>query len=220
VLTAVILIATVLVVNLVWTVASLALFRLVGARVTEVTYGPLPISLTRTIGGVKTELTPLPSAAIRVLGRGPEDRDDSARSWRRLSLARRLTALIGPWVVVLGLPCALLGPAHAVRSFAHGVQQLLFVLDLTPLVRAFRHVIEVAPFATTLGVVCAKAIAVSVLPAIGTAGSGVLAELARPAKTGRAPAARRGNLWIVPALAAYLYIGLRLAYAIARAWIG
>ena len=214
---ALVLIAAVLVANLVWTAASLAVFRLVGARVVDVRFGPLPIAITRTIAGVKLQLTPWPTASIGVLGRSPDDRDDSPRSWRRLGLARRLAALVVPWAIVFGVAIAALGASHAITSFAHGVRQMLLVLDLTPLARAFLHAAAAAPFAITLGVVCAKAAAANVLPWIGSGGFGVIAELARSIR--RDPDAKARGA-IVVALALYLFVLVRIAYALLRAWIG
>ena len=122
-----------------------------------------------------------------------------------------------PHLIVFGVAIAALGASHAMTSFAHGARQIALVLDLTPLARAFLHAAAHAPFAITLGIMCAKATAASLLPWIGSGGYGVIAELARSIR--RDPDAKARGA-IVVALVLYVFLLVRIAYALLRAWFG
>jgi hypothetical protein len=219
VLTVVIVYAAVVVSTAIWTASAWALNLAVGARVTEVAFGPLPIAITRTVRGVKIKLSPWPSSSLALLGRAPDDRDDSPRSWRRLGLGRRLVAVLAPWLPVLAIAVVTLGPARAVASSIHAVHQLLFVLDPTPLARGFVRLAAAAPFAITVGVVCAKLGAFNLLPVPPLAGGGAISEVARTLRPDRG-ATPLGRAWMIAGMLVMLFVVARLGYAFARVALG
>lgn len=184
-----------------WTLATA-----VGAHVTEVQLGfPRLLRLRRPNVVLRAGPVPL-SASCDLLGR-VEDVDDP-RSWWRLELPRRLLVMLGPWLATFAVAVACLGPARAGRSFGHAAEQLLWTVDLTPLVRRFVALVGQAPFAITLGVVCAKTTFMNLLPLPSLAGGQALSELrGRPAH----PAWAIGSM-----LAVLVWFGGRIAYAVVR----
>lgn len=181
----------------------------VGGHATEAAFGT-PALLHRRVGETKVSMGPIPTGAVTILGRMADDPATDARDWRHLGLGRRLAVLLIPWLVVLGIAMLCLGPRHAITSFARGAYQLLFVLDLTPLVRRFLALAQAHPFHVTLGVLFAKSTALNLLPVPGLAGGGVILEILNV----------RRSAWMVTGAAVMLYVTARLLYALARALIG
>lgn len=185
-----------------------ALLVAVGGAATEVAFGSPPLIRFRR-GEVQVSIGPFPNASVAIAGRA-SDEPVGPRDWRRLALSRRLLVLLAPWLVVAAIAIACLGPAHAARSFAHGLGQALFVLDLTPLIRRFLAIVAAAPLPLTIGLTFAKLLAINSLPFAGLAGGGVLQELfgaKRPA-------------WIALSMVAMLWVTLRMLYAVVRVFFG
>ena len=98
-------------------------------------------------GETKVSLGPWPAAYVQPVGRDPDDPDATGPdSWWQRSLAARALVAGGPWLLGAVLAVALLGPTHALASFGHSFRQLLFMVNLTPLVRRLVALIAVAPF--------------------------------------------------------------------------
>lgn len=185
-----------------------ALLVAVGGAATEAAFGTPPLIRFRR-GDVKVSIGPFPTGSVAIAGRFG-DEPVGPRDWRRLSLPRRLTVLLAPWLVIAAIAVACLGPTHAARSFAHGLGQVLFVLDLTPLVRRFFAIATAAPLPLTLGLAFAKSLALNSLPFAGLAGGGLLQELfgtKRPA-------------WLALSLFGMMWVTLRLVYALVRVFFG
>ena len=190
---------------IVFAATSWALARLVGARVTSIALGAPSVTIRRREPAIRLGL--IPNGAVELYGRAPDTDDSDPRSWKRLGLGRRLLVLAGPWLITLGVAAACLGPARALRSFGRGVEQLLLVVDLAPLVRAFVDWIAAAPLAAVAGVVFAKLTAANTVFVLG----GVLQELASPRWPGWLRAYQLASFLFV-----FLWIGGRLAWALIR----
>src|SRR5689334_9297631 len=119
---------------IVFVACSWPLAAALGARVTDVAIGSPGLVRLRA-GGVVVRIGPVPGASLGFAGRG-NDCGDDPRGWRRLSLARRLAIVLGPWLGSIAIAVALLG-GRALTSIAHGFVQVLYPLDPTPLVRRF-----------------------------------------------------------------------------------
>src|SRR5437868_1429305 len=131
--------------------ATWALLVAVGGRATEVQLG-VPRWIRWRWGGATLSLGPVPSPAVTIFGRMADEPIRDPHDWRGLSLARRLLVCGAPWLVVFAIAVGCLGARHAWLSFVHGFAQVLFVLDLTPLVRRLYALAASAPLVTTLGV--------------------------------------------------------------------
>jgi hypothetical protein len=197
----------------VFVASSWAIARALGARVTEISLGGRLVRVR--VGGVSVQLGVWPSAWVQLAGRAPDDNDQEPGSWRRLGRGARVAIIAGPWLVTLALAAACLGPAHAARSVAHGVAQVFFVLDLTPLVRQVLHLIAHAPLAVAIGVVLAKAIAVNLAPLPGLGGGAILAALRRDGGT-----AKPGGWGMAAFLLVTLYMLGRFGWALVHVIVG
>jgi hypothetical protein len=158
---------------------SVGLARVAGARIDAIAIGTPPLVRVKTARRV-VQLGPFPSGSVELHGRAAVDDDGAPGGWKRLGLARRLLVILGPWLLLMIVAVALLGPAHALRSFVHAFDQVLFTVDVTPLVRRFLDLVATAPITTTAGIVLAKMVAVNLLPAVGFAGANTIVELLGP----------------------------------------
>lgn len=191
-----------------------ALSVAVGGRVTEVRLGfPRVLRLKAGGGEVRLGLLPL-GASVSLLGRAPADPADGPGNWRGLSLVRRLIVLLGPWVATVAVAVLCLGPTRALGSMARALPQLLFVLDLTPLIRGFLGVLRGDPWPVTLGVVLAKLAAFNLLPLPTLAGGAALHEIWSMRRSpGGQEAPEAGGPWLaVSMLFLFFYMGGRLAW--------
>lgn len=196
-----------------------ALTALLGGRVKAVHLGvPRVFRFKRAGSDVELGFLPLASS-VALVGRGPGDTYDGPGSFRRLGLARRLLILLGPWLLTLLIAVLCLGPGRAFTSFGRAFPQLLFGLDLTPLVRGFLRVLSSEPGYISVGVVFAKLTAMNLLPLATLAGGSAVQEIALtlrpPAKPGDEPPRA---LWsVVSMLFLMFYIGGRIVYGLVRA---
>jgi hypothetical protein len=157
--------------------STLALSRALRARVRAVALGT-PTLVRFEVGALRVAIGALPVVAwVEFPGRAPGDPDRGPGTWRRLSLGARLVVIIGPLIATFVVAPLLLGPARAAGSFAHAVPQLLLVVDASPLVRGFLHLLATEPLAVVVGVACAKATAFNLLPLATLAGGAVLREV-------------------------------------------
>lgn len=192
-------------------VVSWVAARAVGALITEVGLG-MPALLAVRRAAPRIRVGPIPGAYVELLGRVDHDHDHDPRSWRRRPLAARLVVLLAPWACALAVAVACLGPAPALRTFARGFDQILFTVDVTPLVRALLDVAAHAPLHDTVGIVFAKLTAMNLLPLGGLAGSGLLQELAT--RDGQPPP-RALQAWITTTmLVTLVWIGGRFGWAV------
>jgi hypothetical protein len=199
--------------------STLVLMRAVGGRARAAQIGAGRVARFK-IAGTQVDLGLIPGlSSVTLIGRAPDDTDDSPGSWRRLGLARRLIILLGPWVVTLSIAVLCLSPARALTSFMRAVPQILFVLDTTPLVRGFLRVMASDPVYVVLGVLCAKLTAMNLLPLPSLAGGAALQEIAaalRPATKTEKPATR--GVWtVVGVLFVFFYIVGRFAWGLIKA---
>jgi hypothetical protein len=195
---------------------TVALLRLVGGRASKIELGSPPVLPLRR-AEPSLRLGPLPLGAVDIAGAGePADAPFVERDWRGLGRAPRLLVIFGPWLALAALAVALLGPAHAARSFGSALDQLLFTLDPTPLVRRFFALAAAAPLGVTAGILLAKLVVLNLLPFGSLAGDrGIILIL------GRRDLSRAAQTWIVLSMSfVMLYIGGRFAYAIVRAIVG
>jgi membrane-associated protease RseP (regulator of RpoE activity) len=148
-----------------------------GARVREVSLG-FPSLKRFERGGTTIKIGLLPFFAyVAFAGLNPLDEDSGPGDWRRLPLARRIVILLAPWAATFVMAVLCVGPARAARSCVHAVAQFVVVLDTTPLVRGFLHLIDSEPFVVVVGVVAAKVTAFNLLPLPSLAGGRSLGEL-------------------------------------------
>jgi hypothetical protein len=158
--------------------STLALSRTLGARVSAASIG-MPRLKTFQVGEMKLSLGALPLTGwVQFPGRALGDLERGPGTWRQLSLAVRLAITIVPWLAILSLAVLCIGPERAVRSIAHAVPQVLFVVDTTPLMRAFLQLLATAPISTVIGVMLAKSVTFNLLPIGSLAGSAVVHEIA------------------------------------------
>ena len=176
-----------------------------GGHATEAAFGT-PALIKRRVGTTTVSIGPIPTGSVTILGRMADEPVSDPRDWRTLGLGRRLAILFAPWLLVVAIAIGCLGPRHAAASFAHGVTQLLLVLDLTPLVRRFLALAAVNPVWVTLGLLFAKSAALNLLPVPGLAGGGLLLELL--------PRRRPG--WMLAGSLVMLYVSVRVIYALIR----
>jgi hypothetical protein len=207
-----------LVLQVVFVGSTLALSRALQARVRAVALG-MPTVLSFTVATVKVAIGVLPLLAwVEFPGRAPGDPEEGLGTWRRLSLGARLALIVAPWIATLVLATLLLGPARAAGSFAHVVPQLLVVVDLTPLVRGFLHVLATERLAIVVGIVCAKATAFNLLPLASLAGGAVLRELAGAVRGASDRDAMPGVAWpVVSLLVLLVWVVGRLAWGLVDA---
>lgn len=217
--TAILLYLAMLVQGSLFVLSTWAIAAALGGRATAANLGAPRVTRFKLAGNeIAIGLLPV-LASVTLLGRGPADTYDGPGSFRRLGLAKRLTILLGPWVLTLLIAVLCLGPARAFASFANAFPQVLFVLDPTPLVRGFLRVLSAEPWSTAIGVLCAKLTAINLLPLAGLAGGAAIEEIAAtfrpPVKPGdEAPRA----LWpVLSMLFVALFIGGRFAYGLIRA---
>jgi membrane-associated protease RseP (regulator of RpoE activity) len=169
--------------------------------------------------GVKVQLGLLPfGGSVEIAGLAPGDADDDPGSWQHLGLGRRLAIIAGPWLLTLALAMLCLGPARALTSAAHGVPQTLLVLDTTPLMRGFLGVLTTAPFSTALGVVCAKTLALNLLPLGMLAGGRLVQEIVHALGfRGKVTEDKPSVLWLTASILFLLYVAGRMAWGFFRA---
>jgi hypothetical protein len=179
-----------------------------GGRATEAAFGT-PALIKRRIGDTTVSVGPIPTGAVTILGRMADEPATDPRDWRHLARGKRLAILFAPWLLVLAIAIGCLGPRHALTSFAHGITQLLFVLDLTPLVRRFFALAATNPVWVTLGLLFAKSLAINLLPVPGLAGGGLILELV--------PRPRAG--WMLAGSLVMMYVSVRVLYALLRVLI-
>jgi hypothetical protein len=184
------------------------LLTALGGRATEAAFGT-PALIKRRLGPTTVSIGPIPTGAVTILGRLADEPATDPRDWRHLGLGKRLAVLLVPWLIVFAIAIGGLGPRHAITSFAHGVTQVLFVLDLTPLVRRLFALAATSPLWVTVGLVFAKSTALNLLPVPGLAGGGLVLELM--------PRRRAG--WMVGGTLVMLYVTVRLMYALIRVLI-
>jgi membrane-associated protease RseP (regulator of RpoE activity) len=198
--------------------STYALLVTLGGRARGVSLGFVRVVRFNAVG-VKVQLGLLPfGGSVEIAGLAPGDADDDPGSWRHLGLRRRLTVIAGPWLLTLALAVLCLGPARALRSAAHGVPQTLLVLDTTPLVRGFLGVLAAAPFSTALGVVCAKALALNLLPLGTLAGGRLVQEIIQASGfRGKATEDKPSVLWHMASIIFLLYVAGRMAWGFFRA---
>lgn len=139
-----------------------------GAVVQDVAIGGPPLVRLR-VRKVVVGFGPLPSGWVNTSG----------ASRGEMSLGRRLAIRLVPWVILLLVAVACLGPGNALRSFGVGFQQIVLVVDPRPLVAAFFELANVAPVHVTFGLLLTKLVAVNLLPFSPLAGGAVLDECAR-----------------------------------------
>ena len=180
-----------------------------GGHATEAAFGT-PALIKRRVGATTVSLGPIPTGSVTILGRMGDQPANDPRDWRHLGLGTRLAILFVPWLLVIAIAIGCLGPHHAATSFAHGVAQLLLVLDLTPLVRRFFALAAVNPVQVTIGLLFAKSVALNLLPVPGLAGGGLILELMRRPRPG----------WMLAGTLVMLYVSVRLMYALVRVLIG
>ncbi|MEO7731965.1 MAG: hypothetical protein ABIY55_13405 [Kofleriaceae bacterium] len=181
------------------------LLRALGGHATEAAFG-MPALIKRRVGTTTVSIGPIPTGSVTILGRMGDEPASDPRDWRHLKLGKRLAILCVPWLLVIAIAMGCLGPRHAASSFAHGVTQLLLVLDLTPLVRRFFALAAVNPVSVTLGLLFAKSVALNLLPVPGLAGGGLILELV--------PGRRPG--WMLAGSLVMLWVTVRLVYALIR----
>jgi hypothetical protein len=194
------------------------LLRLVGGRTTAVDLGsPAMIPVRRAAPRIR--MGPVPVGGVHMLGAGePAEVEIGEHDWRGLGLARQLIVIVGPWLALGAAVIALLGPTHAARSFGSAIDQLVFTLDPTPLVRRFFALAAAAPLRVTVGVVLAKLVVLNLLP-LGTLGGGKV--VGAIAGAGRREPPKAVQLWLaLTAVFVLLYFGARFAYAFIRAIAG
>jgi membrane-associated protease RseP (regulator of RpoE activity) len=204
---------------LVFILSTWAITAALGGRAKAVHLGA-PRVFRFKLAGSDIDLGLLPIvASVTLLGRGRADTYAGPGSFRRLGLARRLTILLGPWVLTLLVAVVCLGPARAFASFANAFHQVLFVLDTTPLVRGFLRVLRAEPWPSVVGVLCAKLTAMNLLPLAALAGGAALHEIAVTLKPPAKPEDEgpRAPWLIVSMLFVFLFIGGRFAYGLVRA---
>ncbi len=120
----------------------------------------------------------LPTASVELAG---EDIVDGQRvTYSGLSRTKRAAIVLVPWVAILAIAIGCIGVASALRSFARGVPQMLFTVDVTPLVRRMIAIADDAPVVAT-GILFAKLVAMNLLPLGGLAGGMLIMQLATPA---------------------------------------
>jgi membrane-associated protease RseP (regulator of RpoE activity) len=169
-------------------------------------------------GGMKVRLGLLPlTAYVDVAGMSPTDDDEDAGSWRTLPLSRRLLVTVLPWLLVLGVAVLCLGPGRALTSAARAPSQLLLVLDVTPLVRGFLHVLSTEPFAVVLGVLCAKSAIFNLLPIGSLAGARVIVEVATALRPAKQRVDKPSSFWILTFVALVLWLWGRFAWGVFHA---
>jgi membrane-associated protease RseP (regulator of RpoE activity) len=195
-----------------------ALLRLVGGRATTIDVGtPAVLSLRRAEPRIR--IGPLPLGSVHILGAAePAEVPLADGDWRRLGLARRLLVILGPWLAITGVAVALLGPARAARSFASAIDQIVFTLDPTPLVRELFALVAAAPLPVTAGIVFAKLAVLNLLPLGSLAGGQVVGALASAGR--REPPKAVQIYLLVSTIFVMLYLGGRFAYAFVRALVG
>jgi hypothetical protein len=180
-----------------------------GGHATEAAFGT-PALFKWRVGETTVSVGPIPTGAVAILGRMADAPATDPRDWRHLGLGRRLAVLLTPWLIVLAIAMACVGPRHAITSFAHGVHQLLFVFDLTPLVRRFLALAATQPAEVTVGLLFAKSLALNLLPVPGLAGGGVILEILNTRRTA----------WMTIGMLVMLYVTVRILYALVRVLIG
>jgi membrane-associated protease RseP (regulator of RpoE activity) len=160
-----------------------------GARVRTVSLG-MPTVKSFERGGTKIMLGLFPVFAyVAFAGLNPLDEDSGPGDWRRLPLTRRFVILLAPWVATFVMAVLCLGPVRAARSGAHTVAQFFVVLDTTPLVRGFLHLLGTDPLVVVFGVLAAKMTVFNLLPLPSLAGGRAVGELV--AAITRAPGATK-----------------------------
>ncbi len=204
---------SVVIYNLLFAATTLLCVRLVGGHATAVQIGFGP-KLRVQLRGLEVRLALLPiSSYVSILGRAPGESEEDPRAWSRLSRARRVIATLGPWILLLGLGCAILGGLRGLQSFARAFGQLLFTWDVTSLVRGFGQLIEREPFLTTLGIVLCKITAFNLLPLPNLGGGSLLTELfGRPGRP--FPSEKHAGIVTIIGMVASLSIAARFAWAI------
>ena len=191
-----------------FTGATWGLLVALGGHATQAAFGT-PALIKWRVRDTTVSLGPIPTGSVTFLGCMAEDPVSDARDWRNLGLGRRLAIRFVPWLVFFAIAIASLGPARAVTSLAHGVMQLLFVLDLTPLVRRVFALAATSPVWITLGLVFAKSTALNLLPIPGLAGGGLIQELVPRLRTG----------WMLAGTLVMLFVTVRVVYAVIRVLI-
>jgi hypothetical protein len=181
----------------------------VGGHATEAAFGS-PALVKRRLRDTTVTLGPIPTGSVAILGRVGDEPVTDPRDWRRIGLGKRLVVLLAPWVVIFAIAITCLGASRAATSFVHGLYQVVFVLDLTPLARRLFALAAASPIHVTLGLVFAKSMAVNVLPIPGLAGGGLIQELL----------GIRRMSWVVAGALVMLFLSARTVYALIRVIIG
>jgi hypothetical protein len=205
-------------VGIVFAGATAGLLRLVGGRTTAIDLSsPALIPVRRAAPRIR--LGPVPVGIVHIFGAGePAEVEIGERDWRGLGLARQLIVIVGPWLALGAAAIALLGPAHAARSFGSAIDQLVFTLDPTPIVRRFFAVAAAATLPVTVGILLAKLVVLNLLPLGTLAGGKVVGVIAG---AGRREPPKVVQIWLVlTAVFVLLYFGARFAYALIRAIAG
>jgi hypothetical protein len=193
----------------VFTMVTWAVLAALGGHATDVAFGT-PALFKRRVGETTVSVGPIPTGAVTILGRMADEPATDPHDWRHLGVARRLAVVLTPWLIVFAIAMFCLGPRHALTSFTHGVHQLLFVFDLTPLVRRFLALAAAGPIELTVGLLFAKSTALNLLPFPGLAGGGAILELLNV----------RRSAWMITGTLVMLYVTVRILYAMVRVLIG
>ena len=196
-----------MVIQVVFIIMSYAFTVALGGRVVDMNIGS-PKLFSFRVRGSTVNVGPLPTASLTMFGADARDSREQ-RAWFALSRGRRVLIRIGPWLAMLLLAMVCIGPMPALRSFARGFYQLLFIVDLTPLVRELLAIVDAAPAYVTFGILLTKMTAVSLLPVAGAAGGGAIDEMRNnPASA---------TWMIVSMLGLLAWIGGRVVWAFALA---
>jgi len=192
-------------------VLAVAFARMFRAQVETVDIGT-PKLLTLRRAHPRISVGAFPAASVGIAGMANLRDDDPDDAWHRLSLGARLVVILGPWAVLAGLAATLIGPARAMHSIGHGIYQLLFVLDLAPLVTRALQLLRDGSLVTTAGVLLAKLVAMNLLPLGAFGGAAVVRELLWRPERG---VPRWFERWIwISLLFALVWLGLRPLWAI------
>ncbi len=160
----------------IFVVVTYAIARAFGLAPRVIAFGSPPVLRVRR-GSPEIRVGPLPTASVELAG---ERVDQGQRViYGNLSRAKRVAIVLAPWGVVLGIAVACIGLEPALRSFVRGFGQLLFTVDLTPLVRRMIAIANDAPVVAT-GILMAKLAAANLLPFGGLAGGMLVTQLLTP----------------------------------------
>lgn len=161
---------------IVFVIVTYAVARAFGLAPRAIAIGTPPVVRVRR-ASPEIRIGPIPMASVELAG----DRVEQGQRviYMYLSRPKRIAIALAPWLVVLAAASACIGVEPALRSFARGFEQIVFTLDLTPLVRRLIAIADDTPMIAA-GILFAKLAAMNLVPFGGSAGGALVMQLATP----------------------------------------